>query len=106
MNEHFIYCSKDNDNDMLFVELAGTSFCDGSYSISRKKSDVYVIELILEGTGTIIHNEKSYTASKGDFYILKKGDDHYYFSSPKNVKVFCTILFRPSIIVPKSLCIQ
>lgn len=81
MNEDFIYCPSVNCTDMLWIDLAGTSYCDGSYIITRSKSKIYVLEYVLEGTGTIIHNGRKYTASAGEVYILHKGADHRYYSS-------------------------
>lgn len=84
MKEEIIYWSSENKNPILNIDLAGISYCDGSYEIKRKKSDTYVLEYVLQGTGSIIHNGVIFTASKGDFYVLKKGDCHHYYSSKEN----------------------
>jgi AraC-like DNA-binding protein len=81
MKEEFIYCPLENCTDILWIDMAGKSICDGSYSISRQKSEVYVLEYVLEGTGTIIHNGHKYTASAGEMYLLHKGAQHQYYSS-------------------------
>jgi AraC family transcriptional regulator of arabinose operon len=81
MHEDLIYCPSVNCSDMLWIDLAGTSYCDGSYIITRSKSEIYVLEYVLEGTGIIIHNGRKYSASAGEVYILHKGSNHSYYSS-------------------------
>lgn len=81
MKEEFIYCPLETCTDILWIDMAGKSICDGSYNITRQKSEVYVLEYVLSGTGTILHNGQKYTASAGDIYLLHKGAKHQYFSS-------------------------
>lgn len=64
------------------LELTGISYCDGSYRISRKNSPIFVFEYVIEGKGTLIHDGMKYSPEKGDVYIVHKGSDHTYFSSP------------------------
>jgi AraC family transcriptional regulator of arabinose operon len=71
-------------NDFFNIEVAGISYCDGTYHIGRTASYVYVFEYIIEGSGTIVHNKALLTAKTGDAYVLKKGDDHYYYSSAEH----------------------
>ncbi|MDF2567344.1 MAG: hypothetical protein K0R90_800 [Oscillospiraceae bacterium] len=89
-----IKCFLHHDIDEpFFVEMTGISYCDGSYCIERKKSDLYVFEYILKGTGKIIVGSKEYTASEGDIYIIHKDSNHKYFSDDKNpwTKVFFNV---------------
>jgi AraC-like DNA-binding protein len=81
MKEEFIYCPLEISTDILWFDMAGKSYCDGSYNITRQKSEVYVLEYVLSGTGTIIHNGQKHTASAGEMYLLHKGAQHRYFSS-------------------------
>ncbi len=75
------------------AELAGISYCDGSYFISRVKSDVTVIEYVLSGEGTINCGGATFTAGADTVYILKKGSAHSYRSSAENpwVKIFINL---------------
>lgn len=82
MKEDIIYFSSIEDYP-LNINLAGTSYCDGSYIITRSKSEMFVFEYVIKGTGTIISNDKTYHASEGDVYILHKGSNHVYFSDSK-----------------------
>ena len=93
MKEEFIYCSLENYTDILGIEMAGKSFCDSSYQIARQKSDIYVLEYVLSGSGTIIHNGQRYTASAGEVYLLHKGAQHRYFSSKEDpwVKIWMNL---------------
>lgn len=93
MKEEFIYCPLENSTDILWIDMAGKSYCDGSYHISRKKSDVYVLEYVLSGSGTIIQNGHQFTASAGDVYLLHKGSTHSYFSAKDNpwVKIWLNL---------------
>ncbi len=63
------------------ADLAGISYCDESYSITREQSDQYVFEYIVRGEGTLYHNGELYHPQQGDFYILKAGARHHYYSS-------------------------
>ncbi|MBP1754285.1 MAG: hypothetical protein H6Q59_683 [Firmicutes bacterium] len=93
MKEEFIYCPSENNTEILGFDMAGKSFCDGSYSIARHKSEIYVLEYVLSGTGTIIQNGHNYTASAGEIYLLQKGTQHRYFSSKENpwVKIWINL---------------
>ncbi len=66
------------------LDLAGISYCDGSYRISRKNSPIFVFEYVIEGKGTLIHDGMKFHPEKGDVYIVHKGSDHTYFSSTDN----------------------
>lgn len=64
----------------LVMEICGTSYCNGSYLIHRSCSSVWVMEYIANGTGTVMLDGISYTASSGDVYLLPANHTHHYFS--------------------------
>ena len=72
------------------ILLTGISYCDGSYQISRMKSPLTVLEYVVKGTGSILCDGESFTASSGDVYILRKGTCHTYSSDAKDpwIKLF------------------
>ncbi|MFR3482657.1 MAG: AraC family ligand binding domain-containing protein [Clostridia bacterium] len=72
------------------ILLTGISYCDGSYRISRMKSPLTVLEYVVKGTGSILCDGESFTASSGDVYILRKGTCHTYSSDAKDpwIKLF------------------
>jgi AraC-like DNA-binding protein/mannose-6-phosphate isomerase-like protein (cupin superfamily) len=93
MKEEFIYCPLENSTEILGIDMAGKSYCDGSYHISRQKSEIFVLEYVLSGSGTIIQNGHQYTASAGEIYLLHKGSRHDYYSAKDNpwVKIWINL---------------
>ena len=67
-------------DEVFTLQLAGYSWCDGSYHICRPASECWVLEQVLQGTGRIIVDGVHYTASAGDVYLLPKGSEQEYFS--------------------------
>lgn len=78
------------------LELCGVSYCDGTYRIARNNVPLYVFEYVIKGTGTVVVDGKSYTASAGDVYIIPEGSDHVYYSDDKDpwIKVFFNVRGR------------
>ena len=72
--------SNAGDEFPFFIQMTGISYCDGSYRIERRNSNIYVFEYIIRGKGTVIVNNETFTAAEGDIYILPKGSSHTYFS--------------------------
>ena len=68
----------------FFIEMAGISYCDGTYHIARKNSSCYVFEYVIDGEGMVITDGKSFTAKKGDVYILHRQSNHEYYSDQTN----------------------
>lgn len=65
----------------FYVELAGITYPTPNYDIQRECSDVYVLEYILAGTGTVEVDGKSFHPTKGDVYLLPKGSRHHYYAA-------------------------
>ncbi|MBQ9119826.1 MAG: helix-turn-helix domain-containing protein [Lachnospiraceae bacterium] len=65
----------------FYVELAGITFPDASYAIKRENSYIYVLEYIIDGSGTVEVDGKTFTPSKGDVYLLPRGSNHHYYAS-------------------------
>jgi len=69
------------DKDIpVSIQSMGISYCDGTYRISREKSNVFVLEYIMKGKGTLINGNGTFTPGQGDVYLLKQGEKHIYFS--------------------------
>ncbi len=64
----------------FYLEMAGISYCDGSYRMRRQESSETVLEYIVEGCGYLNVNGENYMASAGDAYILRKRTNHVYRS--------------------------
>lgn len=84
MKEEFVPFPQKTKNMPFCIILAGTSFCDGSYKIYRPNSSCSCMEYIIDGTGTVIIDNKTYHPQAGDIYILPSGKDHLYFSDSEN----------------------
>ena len=67
----------------FYIEMAGISYCDGSYKITRNSSRFYVFEYILKGIGTVEINSEKFYPEEGDIYILPKESNHVYYSDSK-----------------------
>lgn len=80
MKEEFVPFAVPTGGAPFLITLAGTSFCDGSYRISRPHSECLCVEYIISGRGTVFCGEEEYHPSAGDIYILPPGADHLYFS--------------------------
>lgn len=90
MREEFVHFPQTEDELPFYIQLAGTSYCDGSYKIYRRKSVCMVTEYVVSGEGTVTLDGKQYRAKEGDIYMLPPGRDHYYYSDSANpwVKVW------------------
>ena len=78
------------------LELCGISYCDGTYRIARNNVPLFVFEYVIKGTGTVVVDGKTYTASAGDVYIIPEGSDHHYYSDARDpwIKVFFNVRGR------------
>lgn len=81
--QSFVY-EEDKLSSRFYVELTGITYPDSHYHIKRKNSPIYCLEYIMEGEGTVNVNNKEFYPQKGDLYILPKGHNHLYYSSPSN----------------------
>lgn len=64
--------------------MAGISYCDGSYRISRQHSDIASFEYILQGNGVLETGGQLYYPVQGDVYLTHLGSDHTYYSSAED----------------------
>lgn len=65
----------------FYLEMAGISYCDGSYWMQRKCSTETVFEYVTAGRGNLTVNGETYEASAGNIWLLRQKTDHYYRSS-------------------------
>lgn len=77
----------------FWVEMAGISYCNGSYVVDRDDSDVTVIEYVYRGTGTLRVGQNIYHPGAGDIYILTEKSEHSYRSDAANpwTKIFVNL---------------
>lgn len=88
----------------LVMELCGVSYCNGSYFIHRSCSTVWVIEYIVEGTGTVILDGDKYVASAGDVYMLPAKHEHNYYSDSDHP--WTKLFFNASGTLLQSLAVE
>lgn len=84
MYEDFINIQVFDKNMPLSVDLAGISYCDGSYRIERKKTEILCVEYVIAGGGTVKTRGKTFYPKAGDTYLLIPGEDHIYYSDSEN----------------------
>lgn len=82
MQEDIKYLTADADYPFV-VEMAGISYCDSSYRVSRQCSEITVLEYVIRGAGVVIEEEQKFHAGQGDVYILHQNRRHTYFADPK-----------------------
>ena len=77
----------------LYIRLAGITYPDSDYHISRKKSSVSVIEYILDGEGYINLPNGIHKVEKDTIYILHRGENQDYYSDKNNpyTKIFINV---------------
>lgn len=68
----------------FYVEMAGITFPDPNYEIKREHSELYVLEYIIAGSGTVEIDGKTFSPSMGDVYLLPLGSRHHYYASKKS----------------------
>lgn len=68
----------------FYIDLAGITYPDPAYHIKRDNSHIFVLEYIIEGSGTVEVNEAVFHPSKGDVYLLPAGSRHQYCASREN----------------------
>ena len=60
--------------------IAGITLPDPDYVIYRNNADIYVFEYVLEGRGYICQDGKEIEVHGKDAYILRPGENHYYYA--------------------------
>ena len=78
----------------LWVDMAGVSYCDGSYHIHRDCSHVTVLEYVVAGEGELQVNDERCTVGADTVYLLPKGAYHNYRSSAEHPwkKIFINLI--------------
>ncbi len=80
MREEIYFVSPHNNNMPFFINIAGVSYCDGSYHITRRRSPVFCMEYVYDGYGTVSCGGTICHPKANDIYMLPYGKDHDYYS--------------------------
>lgn len=93
MKEIIIKSPTPEDSSDFAVVLAGISYCDKNYKIYRPNSNVASIEYVISGKGTVQTGEYTLHPKAGDSFLLRMGDDHFYYSSADDpwVKIWINV---------------
>ena len=81
MREEFIFSGTPQADSPVTVQLAGSSWCDGSYAIERNGADLWVAEFIESGTGILNIEGITCHPAAGDLYLVPPMSRHRYSSS-------------------------
>ena len=77
----------------FYITLAGITYPDSTYHITRNHSNVSVIEYIIDGEGYVVFDNKTHHVCKDMIYFLPSGENHNYYSDSKNPfkKIFLNV---------------
>lgn len=84
MKEEFIFSGTPPADSPVALLLAGISWCDETYVISRNRENLWVAEFVESGTGTLTVDGKSCHPSAGDLYLVPPMSCHRYSSSAES----------------------
>lgn len=93
MNEDLKFFSPLKENAPYYISLAGVTYADPAYHITRAASKVAVIEYITDGEGYVWHKGEMHPVGKDMIYFLSRGDAHDYHADSGNpfTKIFMNI---------------
>lgn len=80
MNEDLKIFSSPKDDIPYYISLAGITFEDPTYHITRSQSEVSVIEYIVDGLGSIQYKGILQQVHKDQIYFLDQGERHDYWA--------------------------
>lgn len=101
MDNEYIIALPKTESEPFNILLAGITYENPDYIISRKNIPYSVVEYVISGCGHIEINGNVYTVFGGDMYILPPNSRHTYYSDDKNP--WCKIWFNASGILINSL---
>ena len=93
MREEFANFPPVSGNKHFCIVLAGITYPDENYRISREKAECMVMEYVISGQGTVILDGQSFGVKAGDIYLLPSGHNHLYYADKTNPweKVWCNV---------------
>lgn len=80
INEKIIHADSGENSLMMGCVLAGTTYPNPEYRISRFPSKEYVFEYVISGKGYIEADGERFEVSGGTFYCFRRGTELLYYS--------------------------
>lgn len=80
-NTYFHTPSKIAQSTFFYMIYAGEFFCDGNYRVERDNYHNYLIMYVKEGSGTVVFDNRSYTAKENDVIFLNCHNPHVYYTN-------------------------
>lgn len=84
MEREYIVTVPSAENERFCMQLAGVTYENPNYFISRPETPTSVVEYVVSGVGHLEVNRRSYTVSAGDMYILPPEMKHSYYSDAEH----------------------
>lgn len=81
MKEDIVSFPAPESGSPFIVQLAGISWCDGTYRIRRSACSMYVLEYVVKGRGYLDNGGEVFYPKAGDVYIVHEKTPHEYGSS-------------------------
>lgn len=78
------FTALNDEDEPIKIEIVGETYCDKTFNIERKHSDLNALEFIIDGEGTLDIDGQHLVPSKNDIYFLKVGSNHKYKSDAVN----------------------
>lgn len=79
-NTYFHTPSKIAKSTFFYMLYAGEFFCDGNYRVERDNYHNYLIMYVKEGCGSVVFDQKIYTAKTNDVIFLNCHEPHAYYT--------------------------
>lgn len=74
------FTALNDENEPLKIEIVGETYCDKTFHIERKCSDLNALEFIIDGKGVLDIDGQHLEPEKNDIFFLKVGSNHKYKS--------------------------
>lgn len=100
MNEYLKPFASFDREPPLKIELAGITYPDPAYRITRSDANIFVIEYVIDGEGYVLFDGEMHHVSADTVYLLTAGERHEYYAD--SVSPFSKIFLN----VSGSLCEQ
>lgn len=79
LNRYIVNCNMADNQNVNIVQF-GITFKNKFFYETRSNSNVYIFEYVTSGKGYVILDDKLYTLSKNNFYIIPTGRTYEYFA--------------------------